>query len=131
MKDISSSITTNTDPAYNAFKSGLDKIINNLEFGETIEFNKIDEIINKAIKKESNTISNLEKDYVVPKKNYEMAYSGLVKGLLSTYVGEYVKIDSSKTVEPTNPIALYNDEMYEFGRRQSEELESEWAECFP
>ena len=113
MKDISSSITTNTDPAYNAFKSGLDKIINNLEFGETIEFNKIDEIINKAIKKESNTISNLEKDYVVPKKNYEMAYSGLVKGLLSTYVGEYVKIDSSKTVEPTNPIALYNDEMYE------------------
>ena len=112
MKKISSSITTNIDPAYNAFKNGLDKIISYLEFDETIEYNKIDSIINKAIKKESNTISNLEKNYVVPKNNFEMAYSGLVKGLLSTYVGEYVKIDSSLTIDATNPIALYNETMY-------------------
>ena len=112
MKEISSSITTNIDPAYNAFKNGLDKIISYLEFDETIEYNKIDSIINKAIKKESNTISNLEKNYVVPKNNFEMAYSGLVKGLLSTYVGEYVKIDSSLTIDATNPIALYNETMY-------------------
>ena len=113
MNDISKSITANTEPAYNAFKNGLDKIISNLEFSETIEYSKIDSIIDKAIKKESSTITNLEKKYVVPKKNYEMAYSGLVKGLLSTYIGEYIKIDSSLTIDPTNPIATFNETMYD------------------
>ena len=111
MKEIASSITANTDPAYDAFKSVLDNLLNDLEYGETIEMKDVDTIVSNVIKKNSNQISKLEKDYVIPKNNFEMSYSGILKGLISTYIGEYVKIDPSKTIDPTNPVALYNKEM--------------------
>ena len=112
MKEISSSITTNIDPAKDAFTNTLDSIINDLEFGDKIELKDINNIVDKSLDKNDKKLSNLEKDYVVPKENLKMAYSGIVKGLISTYITEYIKIDSSLTIDPSNPIAIYNETMF-------------------
>ncbi len=112
MKDISNSITTNIDPAKEAFTSTLNNMIKDLELEDKIEMKDVDNIVNKAISKNDQALSNLEKEYVIPKTSYSMAYSGLLKALVSTYITEYVKIDPSQTTEPTNPIALYNETMF-------------------
>ena len=59
--------------------------------------------------KNDKLLSNLEKEYVIPKDNYKMAYNGIIKGLISTYISEYVKIDPSQTTDASNPTALYNE----------------------
>ena len=110
MKEISGSITANIDPAKDSFNNGLTKLISDIEFSE-LSLNDVDTFVSSLIKKESDLISNLEKNYVVPKKNFSDAYTGLLKGLISTYIAEYVKVDPTKTVDPTNPIALYNKDM--------------------
>lgn len=111
MKEIASSITTNIDPAKDAFTNGLNTIIDSLDYGDKIETKDIDTIVNNAIDKNDKLLSNLEKEYVVPKANYKMAYSGIVKGLVGLYVSEYVKVDPSLTTDSENPIAVYNEMM--------------------
>ena len=111
MKEISSSITTNTDPAKDTFTNSLNQMISDLEFGETIELKDVDTIVNKAISKNDKTLSDLEKNDVVPKENYKIAYTGLLKGLVSTYITQYVKMDPSLTTDEANPIARYNETM--------------------
>ena len=111
MKEIASSITTNIDPAKDMFSSTLNTLIDSLEFGEKIETKDIDTIVNKTLSKNDKLLSELEKNYVIPKENYKMAYSGILKGLIGTYISEYVKIDPSQTTDPENPIALYNEMM--------------------
>ncbi len=111
MKEIASSITANIDPAKDGFTNSLNKLIESLEYAEKIELKDVETIVNNAINKNDKLLSNLEKEFVVPKANFKQAYSGLLKGLVSTYVSEYVKIDPSLTTDPTNPIALYNEEM--------------------
>ena len=111
MKEISSSITTNIDPAKDMFTNTLNTLISDLEFDEKIELKDINNIVDNSIKKNDNLLINLENDYAIPKNQFSMAYSGILKGLISLYITEYVKIDSSLTTDPTNPVALYNDEM--------------------
>ncbi len=111
MKEISSSITTNINPAKDAFTNTLNTIINSLEFEEKIEYKDLDTIVNNAINKNDKELSKLEKEYVIPKANFNMAYTGILKGLIGTYISEYVKIDPSQTTDPTNPTALYNETM--------------------
>ncbi len=112
MKEISSAITTNIDPAKDAFTNTLNSIINDLEFGEKIELKDINNIVDKSLNKNDKNLSNLEKEYVIPKDNLKTAYSGIIKALISTYVTEYNKIDSSLTTDVTNPIASYNETMF-------------------
>ena len=112
MSDISKSITTNIDPAYLEFNNALNTIISELENNEQLELNKADELVNNAINKNNSLLITLEKDYVIPKDKYQTIFSSLSKGLLQLYVSEYVKIDPSKTIDPTNPVAIYNQEMF-------------------
>ena len=109
MKEIAGSITANIDPAYDMFNNTLKEMIDNLEFDETVEMKNVDSIVNKAIEKSNSSLTKMEKDYVVPVNNLKTAYSGLLKGLVSTYITEYVKIDSSKTIDIENPVAVYNE----------------------
>ena len=111
MKEISSSITTNIDPAYDTFNNTLKEMMDNLEFEETIETNNIDTIANNAIEKSNKSLTLMENDYVVPVTNLKSAYSGILKGLIMTYITEYVKLDPTKTTDSKNPIAVYNEEM--------------------
>ena len=111
MKEIASSITTNTEPAYNAFTDTLNTLINDLVFEEKIETKNIESIVNKSLSKNDKLISELEKNYVVPKENFKMAYSGLLKGLIGAYIEAYVKMDPSLTTDESNPIAMYNETM--------------------
>ena len=112
MTEISNSITTNTEPAKNAFLNTLNSIIDDLDLTDPIEMNNVNTIVTNAITKNDNLLINLEKDYVVPKNNFNMAYNGIIKGLVSTYVSEYNKIDPSLTTDSTNPIANYNEDMW-------------------
>ena len=111
MKEIASSITTNTEPAYNAFTDTLNTLINDLVFEEKIETKNIESIVNKSLSKNDKLISELEKNYVVPKENFKMAYSVLLKGLIGAYIEAYVKMDPSLTTDESNPIAMYNETM--------------------
>ena len=111
MTEIAKSITANTEPAYDAFANLLTNIIDSIEYPEKIETKNIDTIVNDAINKKDKELSNLEKEYIVPKNNFKMAYSGLIKGLIGAYIDSYVKIDPSQTEEEDNPIALYNELM--------------------
>ena len=112
MKQISSSITTNIDPAKDSFTNTLNSIINSLEFDEKIEKKDINNIVDKSITKNDNLLTNLEKEYVIPKSNIKMALSGIVSGIISTYINEYIKIDSSLTTDESNPIAIYDETMF-------------------
>ena len=111
MKEIASSITADTEPAYTAFNKVFNTLLDKIKF-ETLEMKDVDKFISNLVKSESKAISELEKKYVVPKANFIDAYNGLLKGLLATYIGEYIKIDPSKTTDPTNPIALYNEDVF-------------------
>jgi hypothetical protein len=112
MKEISSSITTNIDPAKDRFNEILNSVISSLEFTEKIESKDINNIVDKSLNKNDKLLTNLEKDYVVPKDNYKMAISGIVKAIISTYVNEYVKVDPSLTTDESNKIAMYNETMF-------------------
>ena len=103
MKEISSSITTNIDPAKDAFNDTLNAIINDLVFSETIELKDINNIVENSINKNDSLLSKLENDYVIPKEQFKMAIGGMIKGILTTYITEYVNVDPSLTsvVRPT------------------------------
>ena len=99
MADIANSITTDTTPAKNAFNDTLNNfakgILENIS-GE-IKEEDIDGIVSNylAQKEQKSKLSDLEKEYVIPKETFETAYSGLLKGLLQVYVNAY------KTVQGT------------------------------
>ena len=112
MKEIASSITANTDPAYNAFNDGLKDIVNEMELPEKIELKDIDNLVNNNLDKNKNLFSSLEKEYVISSDKFKLAYTGLLKGLLGAYITGYNKIDSSLTTDEDNPIALYNETMF-------------------
>ena len=111
MKEISSAITTNIDPASDKFKNTLDKIIDSIEYSDKIETSNIDKMVNDAIDKNDKELNILEKEYVVPKANFKQVYSGLLKGLIAAYIEGYNKVDPSQTTDETNPTALYNETM--------------------
>ena len=111
MKEIASSITANIDPAYDAFNNNLNTLIDKIEFEDKIETKNIEIIVNNVLNKNDKLLSDLEKEYVIPKNNFKMAYSGLLKGLIGAYIEGYVKVDPTQTIDSENPIALYNEEM--------------------
>ena len=111
MEEISHSITTNLDPARDAFKNGLNTLVNNLfNTGGTISINEVNEKVNNLLNENSSQtiLTNLEKNYVIPKDTFKMAYAGLLKGILNGYIMAYQSIDSSLTVDSANPTALMN-----------------------
>ena len=99
MADIANSITTDTTPAKNTFKDTLNSFAKGIleSVSGEIKEEDIDGIVSNylAQKEQKSKLSDLEKEYVIPKETFETAYSGLLKGLLQVYVNAY------KTVQGT------------------------------
>lgn len=115
MTEISNSLTIDTKPAndslvstYNSLFDGLVKTIN-----DKFSSNDIDSIVDNYFNTydASNMLTNLEKNYVIPKDTYKTAYSGLFKGLLKVYTSAYYMYDNTLTEDIKNPVAIINNEV--------------------
>ena len=117
MSDIGKAITTNIDPAKDVFQDNLNKLSNGLfqSITDEISLNDVDSVISDYLNTDEvdKILTNMQKEYIIPKDNLKMVYSGLLKGLLQTYITSYVAVDSSKTTDPTNPVAIINNELVE------------------
>lgn len=114
MKDISRSITTNTDPAKDDFNNSLNTFINNLShITEPIALNDVSSVVDNFLNNSSSQdiLNNLSKKYGVPLSTFKSTYKGLLSSLLTSYINAYQIIDSSLTQDLTNPIAIMNQDI--------------------
>ncbi len=114
MTEISNAITTDINPAKNAFSEGFNTIANDLflSIKDTISLNDIDNTISSYMNTNnpSNITKDLESKYVIPSDTFKTTYTGLLKGLLNIYINTYYKIDPSLTEDENNPVAkIYPD----------------------
>ena len=111
---ISSSITTNTDPAKDAFSDNLNALIEGLikDREEVIALNDIETIVSDYLNSKDTMFTTLESNYAIPKATFKTTYTGLLKGFIQAYVMAYYMMDSSITEDTENPIAAYNETVY-------------------
>ena len=113
MLEIGNKITTDTNPA----KEDIINTLNYLEDGlfvsitDNFGMNDFDNLIANYLNtyEVGEKLKSLEEEYVIPKENYKSIYSGLLKGLLTTYVASYYAADQSLTEDSTNPIAKIDE----------------------
>ena len=113
MLEISNKITTDTNPA----KEDIINTLNDLEDGlfasitDNFGMNDFDNLIANYLNtyEAGEKLKALEDEYIIPKENYKAIYSGLLKGLLTTYVASYYAVDQSLTEDSTNPIAKIDE----------------------
>ncbi len=98
MDEISSAITTDTSKAQSAFKDNLtviaknmlnDYIAKNAVSGiATIKLSDVDNIVSMYMKADDTQklLTNLEKEYVIPKDTFGSMYSELIKEFLKQYI---------------------------------------------
>ena len=115
MNEISNAITTNTIPAKVAFDNSFNTLATNLlnSINSEISINDIENTVTNYLNEyeSGNILSNLEKDYVIPKDTFKITYNGLLKGLLQVYIMSYYSIDPSLTTDNTNPTAIIKEDM--------------------
>ena len=116
MKEIQSSITTNTNPARDMLMEVMDDFALNLagSIEDKISLNDINEVVSNFINKEENInkLSSLEKEYMIPKETFKMTLSGILKTVLQAYITSYNEMDASLTEDSTNLVALINMPLY-------------------
>ena len=100
MNEINNSITTNTNPAKEAFNNGLKELTKGLinSINEETDLTNPDKIVDDYLEtyEPNNITSSLEHDYVIPKDVYKQAYSGLLKGLMQIYTMTYSNIENKE-----------------------------------
>ena len=116
MMEINNSINIDTTKATNDYKNALKNSITDSfdNAGETISLNDVDKYVDNNLSKSTkinNDLSNLEKEYVVPKDAYKQSFSAIIKGLFKTYVTSYAQMDPSLTTDPENPVARIDKTM--------------------
>lgn len=127
MEKISSSITADTTNSKADFASGLEQILNGFisdyannpvelidNNGISISLmssNKVDEYVSNYMNTTivSEMLNDLEEKYVIPSNVFFETYSNLVSAFLKSYIVGYSSNDMSFTVDPANPVALFND----------------------
>lgn len=109
MEEISKSVTTDITPAKNVFNNNLTTLANEMfnSITENVSLNDIDDIVAKYLEQNnpSNILSEMEKNYVIPKETFKTTYSGLLKTLLQVYINAYYAIDPSLTEDVNNMTA--------------------------
>lgn len=103
MAEISNAISTDINPAREAFMNNLNTLSNgvlNFIDGE-ITADDIENKVNNYLSgyEPSKIVSSLEENYVIPKETFRTAYSGLLKGLLQVYVSS---LDAAKALMTQN-----------------------------
>ena len=119
MMEINDAITTDITPAKELFDNNLNTFINGLldSIEGEIATNDIESIVNTYLDNEevNNILSNMEKSYVIPKDTFKLTYSGLLKGLLTSYItgfNTYMKtINPAYQVDSENPKAIMVKEL--------------------
>ena len=108
IQEISSSITTDTNPAKEDLTNSIKDLIDALcVSGEIIETNNIDSTIESFLTN-NNILKNMEEKYGIPENNLKTIYGGTLKNFLNAYISAYQNIDSSLTTDSNNPIAKYD-----------------------
>ena len=113
MMEISNKITADTNPAKEDFINTLNGLEDGLfaSIKDNFGMNDFDNLINNYLNtyEAGEKLKALETEYLIPKDSYKSIYSGLLKGLLTTYVASYCAVDQSLTEDSTNPIAKIDE----------------------
>lgn len=103
MAEISNAISTDINPAREAFMSNLNTLANGVlnSIDTEITTDDIENKVNNYLSgyEPSKIVSSLEENYVIPKETFRTAYSGLLKGLLQVYVSS---LDAAKALMTQN-----------------------------
>ena len=123
MGEISASITTDINPAKNAYLGALRSLSTDMfknyianpketgtiaMMGDTpvpvIHMNDVDGYVNEFLKSSSaqSTMKDLENKYVIPVSAYETAFGALLKGLMQGYIASYYVMDQSLSESTDN-----------------------------
>ena len=98
MKEISDAITTDTSSAKNLFLNNLSTIMKNIlnnyikenEVGgfAKISLSDVDEVVSKGLESSENItiLSDMEKQYVIPKDSFKSMYNEIISGFLKQYI---------------------------------------------
>ncbi len=115
MSEISNSITTNTKPAKDEFKSQLINLSNGLfsNIEDKVSVNDSDSVVSNYLSSNEarNILASLENSYVIPYSTFETAYRGLLKSLLQIYISSYYMVDQSLTEDSSNMTAIINEDI--------------------
>lgn len=103
MAEISNAISTDINPAREAFMNNLNTLSNGVlnSIDGEITADDIENKVNNYLSgyEPSKIVSSLEENYVIPKETFRTAYSGLLKGLLQVYVSS---LDAAKALMTQN-----------------------------
>lgn len=121
IQKISSDITTDTTPAYEALKAKFDEFASGLasEIPDTIALSEVDGLVEDYMAKQD--LRSVLDQYVSMGGSFNevygeiltglnAAYRGLLKGLFAYYV--HIAVDPTITTDPANPIAHMNIETF-------------------
>ena len=119
MTEINNAITTDITPAKEKFNATLNTLVNGLFDNNTTEFalDEVDTIVDEYLESTdaSNALSEMEKEFVIPKETLKLTYKGLLKGLLQIYItgyNTYLKtMNPSYSMDTENPKAIVVDEL--------------------
>ncbi len=119
LQEINNAITTDITPAQDLFNNNLNTLINGVFATINTEFslNDIDNIVSSYLSSsEVDTIlTDMANKYVIPKDTFKTTYTGLLKGLLQSYItgyNTYMKtLNSEYVVDSTNPKATVIEEL--------------------
>ncbi len=93
MKDISSSITADINPAKELFNNNMNTFVNGVFDSIEGEFalKDVDSIVDNYLGnyESGKLLSDMEKRYVIPKDTFKATYSGIIKSLLQAYISGY------------------------------------------
>ncbi len=113
--EATNSISTDVNPAKNAFNDTLSSLINGTfnSIENEISLNDTEAAVNSYLGGNEATaiINSLSADYVVPATTFKQTFAGMITPLVKAYIGAYANIDPSHTTEPTNPVAVINEEV--------------------
>ena len=116
MAEISNAISTDINPAREAFMNNLNTLANGVlsSIDGEITADDIESKVNNYLSgyEPSKIVSSLEENYVIPKETFRTAYSGLLKGLLQVYVSSMdaakALMTQNSTQMPTLPGGMQN-----------------------
>ena len=113
INEINNLITTDTTSAYNDFNNTLNTFINELfaSITGTIKMSEVDATVDNYLNSKDSALKSLENKYVVPSSVFKTTYTGLLKSLLTAYIGAYYAVDQSLTTDPDDMAAVVIDDI--------------------
>ncbi len=117
MTEISEAITTDITPARDVFNNNLKDFTKEIFTTIDGEFslNDIDNIVNNYLANKADVLKEMENNYVIPESALKTTYTGLLKGLLQTYITGYNtymhSLNSEFVIDTENPKATVIEEL--------------------